>query len=279
MFQDVAIDRVRSFWDDRPCNIRHSPEPVGSRRYFEQVTERKYLVEPHIPRFAQFDRWRGKRVLEIGCGIGTDTMEFAQAGAEVTAVDLSRQSLDVARQRAEVFGVQDRVTFYEANAESLSDVVPPGAYDLIYSFGVIHHTPSPEAVIKQVREHFVGPGSELKVMVYHRWAYKVFAILLAQAAREGGGAFWRLDELVARSSEAQSGCPVTYTYSPRTGAALLEGFEVTDWFVDHIFPYSIPEYVRYEYKKAWPFRYLPPWLMRALERSLGWHLCLTARVA
>ena len=73
----------------------------------------------HIPRFAEFERWRGKKVLEIGCGIGTDTISFARHGAQVTAVDLTEKSLEVARQRARVFGIDDRVTFLQANAEEL----------------------------------------------------------------------------------------------------------------------------------------------------------------
>src|SRR3954447_24778163 len=118
-FEQVPIAKVREYWDRRPCNIRHSPAPVGTRQYFDEVEQRKYLVEPHIPAFAEFPRWAGKRVLEIGCGIGTDTMNFARAGASVTAVDLSPRSLDVARQRAEVFGLADRVRFVEADAQRL----------------------------------------------------------------------------------------------------------------------------------------------------------------
>src|SRR5690348_6605188 len=70
-FEQVAITEVKEDWNRRPCNIRHSTAPVGSRQYFDEVEARKYLVESHIPRFAEFERWRGKRVLEIGCGIGT----------------------------------------------------------------------------------------------------------------------------------------------------------------------------------------------------------------
>src|SRR5947207_14015432 len=104
-FQGVSIDAVREYWNGRPCNIRHSAAPIGSREYFDQVEARKYFVEPHIFAFAQFAKWTGKRVLEIGCGIGTDTMNFARAGAQVTAVDISARSLDLARQRARIFGV------------------------------------------------------------------------------------------------------------------------------------------------------------------------------
>jgi 2-polyprenyl-3-methyl-5-hydroxy-6-metoxy-1,4-benzoquinol methylase len=88
-FEEVAITRVKDYWDTRPCNIRHSPQPVGTKEYFDEVEARKYRVEPHIPAFAEFERWRGKRVLEIGCGIGTDTVNFARHGADVTSVDLS----------------------------------------------------------------------------------------------------------------------------------------------------------------------------------------------
>src|SRR5712692_7746120 len=123
-FADTQISRVKEYWDRRPCNIRHSPEPVGTRQYFD---------EPHIPGFAQFDRWRGKKVLEIGCGIGTDTINFVRSGAQVSAVDLSEKSMELARARASVFGLQHHILFYSSNAEELTRFVPVEPYDLIYS--------------------------------------------------------------------------------------------------------------------------------------------------
>src|ERR1051326_7471538 len=134
-FEETPITKVSEYWNARPCNIRHSQKPVGTREYFDEVEARKYMVEPHIPGFAQFERWRGKKVLEIGCGIGTDTISFARAGAQITSVDLTEKSLEVARQRAKVFGYEDRVRFFQANAEKLSDYVPVEQYDLVYSFG------------------------------------------------------------------------------------------------------------------------------------------------
>jgi 2-polyprenyl-3-methyl-5-hydroxy-6-metoxy-1,4-benzoquinol methylase len=273
-FEDVPIAAVREYWNHRPCNLRHSPAPVGTRQYFDEVEQRKYFVEPHIPAFADFARWKNRRVLEVGCGLGTDTINFARAGALVTAVDLSEESLALARRRASIFGVDDRVRFVAADAERLSEFVEPQSYDLVYSFGVIHHSPHPERILRQLRSHFVDAGSTLKVMVYHRWSWKVLGIVRTDAH----GAWWRMDSVVARQSEAQTGCPVTYTYSRRSGARLLEqaGFRVANAQVDHIFPYRVADYVRYEYVQTLPFRYLPGSAMRALEHRLGWHLCLTA---
>lgn len=273
-FEEVPLDAVQEFWDLRPCNIRHSPKEVGTRAYFDEVEVRRYFVEPHIPRFAEFPKWAGKRVLEIGCGIGTDTMNFARAGAQVTAVDLSEESIDIARQRARVFGLDDRITFYSADAERLSDVVPPEPYDLVYSFGVIHHTPHPKRVIDEIRQRYVHENTVVKVMLYHRWSWKVLWILLT----EGRGAFWNLDEAVARSSEAQTGCPVTYTYSPRQARELMQGFDVLDAQVDFIFPYRVKDYIEYRYVKSPYFRALPRSVFRWLERRAGWHLCVTAKI-
>src|SRR3954452_21527016 len=90
-----TIADVRNYWDRRPCNIRHSQRPVGSREYFDEVEARKYFVEPHIPAFADFPAWKDRAVLEIGCGIGTDTINFARAGARVTVAELSEKSMEV----------------------------------------------------------------------------------------------------------------------------------------------------------------------------------------
>jgi 2-polyprenyl-3-methyl-5-hydroxy-6-metoxy-1,4-benzoquinol methylase len=136
------IDQVKEFWDRWPCNIRHSPKPVGTRQYFEEVESRKYFVEPHIPRFTQFERWKGKKIIEIGCGIGTDSVNSARAGADLIAVDFSEKSLEACRKRLEVYGFKGR--FYCGNAEELSAFVPVEPYGLVYSSGVIHHTPRPE---------------------------------------------------------------------------------------------------------------------------------------
>lgn len=273
VFEHVSLQRVKDYWDRRPCNLLHSPKPVGTKEYFDEVEGRKYFVESHIPRFAQFERFRNKKVLEIGCGIGTDTINFARHGASVTAIDLSEKSLALARQRARVYGLEDRICFHLGSAEELSAIVPIEPYDLIYSFGVIHHTPNPERVLQQIRL-YSHKGTTIKIMVYHRRSWKVFWVL----ATYGKGRFWRLGELIARHSEAQTGCPITYTYTQLEARDLLQrhGYRVCELWVDHIFPYLIPAYTQYRYKRVWYFRYLPQPFFHWLERQWGWHLCITA---
>jgi SAM-dependent methyltransferase len=268
-----SITDVQRYWDARPCNVRHSPKPIGSREYFEEVEARKYFVESHIPGFADFERWQGKRVLEVGCGIGTDSINFARAGAHLTAVDLSGESLRIAAQRADVMGAGNRIRFVQANAEELTSTVDDGPYDLVYSFGAVHHTPRPERAIGQMRA-LIRPGGTLKLMVYHQRSWKVFWIVASQ----GRGRFWKADQLVAAHSEAQTGCPVTFTYTRREGHELVEqnGFRVQDLSVDHVFPYRVPDYVQYRYVMEPFFRWMPEPLFRAFERRFGWHLLIEA---
>lgn len=262
---EPLIDRVREYWNARPCNVRHSSRPVGTRAYFDEVETRKYFVEPHIPRFAEFSRWRDKTVLEIGCGIGTDTINFARAGAYVFAVDLSDRSLQIAQQRAAVFGLSDRIRFYQRNVEEL-DGLPVQRFDLIYAFGALHHTPAPDRALEGLRR-CCDATTRVKLMVYNRWSTKTAALVLRYGR-------------VAAHSEAQAGCPVTYTFSRRGARWWLErqGFEVTALQVDHIFPYRVRPYVAGGYRRAWRYRALPGFAFRALERSFGWHLLIDAKV-
>jgi ubiquinone/menaquinone biosynthesis C-methylase UbiE len=274
-FANVPIEDVKRYWNARPCNIRHSTAEIGTEEYFNEVERRKYFVEPHIPAFAEFEKWRGKTVLEVGCGIGTDTINFASAGADVVAVDVSSESLALARRRAEVFGLSDKISFIEANAERLSDLIEARPFDLVYSFGVIHHSPHPDRILEHVRQNFVHADTKLKLMVYNRRSWKVFWMAMQELGRS-----WNLDQIIAKHSEAQTGCPITYTYTPATAKALLgDSFTVERIFIDHIFPYQIPKYVKYEYEYEWYFRYLPKSVFRTLEQRFGWHLCVEAGVA
>lgn len=273
-FDHVPLEEVQRYWDHRPCNIRHSTAPVGTREYFDQVEQRKYFVEPHIPPFADFPAWAGKSVLEIGCGIGTDTMNFARAGARVTAVDLSGESLRLARQRAEVFGLTDRISFFQGNCEELDRLVPTQSFDLVYSFGVLHHTPHPDRAIAALRP-FLSPEGELRIMLYSKVSYKLFWIMKEEGIWDMG----RMDELIARNSEAQTGCPVTYTYTFDEVRALLSGFEILDMRKAHVFTWEVEAYRRHEYVKDPAWAGVDDARLAELEKELGWHTLIRAHLA
>jgi len=263
------IEDVRRYWDRRPCNLKHSASPVGTIKYFDEVEERKYFVEPHIPLFAQFDRWKGKKVLELGCGIGTDSINFVKAGADLTIVELSKESLNLCKKRFDAYGLRAR--FINGNAEELGSLLGVEKFDLIYSFGVIHHTPYPQKIIHEIKK-FCKPETEVRIMLYSKMCWKVFWIVI----KYGKGAFWKADELVREYSEAQVGCPVTYYYSFKDIKKMMSDFNIIEISKEHIFPYKIDKYIKYEYERVWYFSWMPLALFRFLEKYFGWHTLVAA---
>lgn len=265
----VSIDQVREYWDRRPCNIRHSDKPVGTHEYFDEVERRKYFVEPHIPGFAEFGAWAGKYVLEVGCGIGTDTINFLRAGAWVTAVDCSREATAITTQRAGLLHQYSKLTCITMDVDQR---LPKGRYDLVYAFGVLHHTPNPDQALDNMRR-VIAPTGTLKLMLYHRRSWKVLSLLIS------GFRFWKLDKLIARRSEAQPDCPIARAYTRNQARELVErhGFRITDIRAAHIFPYQVKDYVEYRYVKEWWWRWMPKRVFEWLESKIGWHLLVTAR--
>ena len=252
------LEQIRTYWNNRPCNIKHSRSPIGTKEYFDEVEARRYANEPHNYTFPEFERWRGKRVLEVGCGIGTDAVNFARAGAIYTGVDLSSESVKLAKQRFDVFGLQGEI--FEANAEELSAVFDHHEkFDLIYSFGVIHHAPRPDRVVANF-PNLLAEGGEIRAMLYAKNSWKNILI----------DAGWD-------QPEAQDNCPQAITYTKQEARELFKDFDTVHVEQDFIFPWNIEHYVKYEYVKQPWFDAMPPELFKILERALGWHLLITAK--
>lgn len=248
----MSINEVKEYWDKRPCNIRHSSKDIGSKEYFNEVTKRKYFVEPHILDFADFKNWRNKSVLEVGCGIGTAAHSFIENGANYKGLDISIKSLELAKKRFEVFNLDGSLV--NADIETYKD---EKKYDLIYSFGVLHHTPDTQKAVDNIHS-LLKPGGTFKLMLYAKNSWKYFNI------KDG------LDQY-----EAQSNVPIADVYTHDEVYDLLKDFKNITIKQTHIFPYKIPEYKNYEYVKEDYFQAMSDNLFNCLQSNLGWHLCIT----
>lgn len=199
-------EEVRKFWNAEPCGSRY----LGDLADFEAHARARYELEPHIPEFAEFSRSSGLKVLEIGVGMGADYLEWLKAGASVSGVDLSAISIERARRRCELAGFQPDLRV--ADAEHLP--FPDNTFDVVYSYGVMHHSPdTPECIHEAYR--VLKPGGEARIMVYHHPSITGLMLWLRY------GAFRKsLRETVYQQLES----PGTKTYTRAEARNLMNGF-------------------------------------------------------
>lgn len=174
-------ERVRAFWQEHPCGTKFSDAEMGTREFFDRVEAHRYGKEWHIPIAANFESTRGLKVLEIGCGLGTDGAQFARAGADYTGIDLTERSIELGRKRFELSGLKGE--FRVADAEKLD--FADETFDVVYSHGVLHHTPDIEAAVREIRR-VLKPGGRAIVMLYHRGSYN-YRIGIRVLRRAGAG--------------------------------------------------------------------------------------------
>ena len=156
-------DRVRRFWDNQPCGVRHGGAEPGTREFYRAVEAHRYVQEFHIPSVAEFREHPNQRVLEIGGGLGTDGRQFAKNGARYIDADLSRNSLTLAREGFRLERLAG--AFTQADAEDLPFLSE--SFDLIYSHGVLHHTPDTQRALDEVHR-ILKHGGKAIVMLYAR---------------------------------------------------------------------------------------------------------------
>jgi SAM-dependent methyltransferase len=158
--------QVREWWNSRPCGSRVSDKEIGSKAFFEEVEQHRYTQEYHIPKVVNFENWKGKEVLEIGCGLGTDLLQFAKAGAFVTGIDLTPRSVELSSRRFELYGAKG--DFEIGDAENLN--FANETFDLVYSHGVLHHSPNTQRAVDEIYR-VLKPGGKTIVMLYHKNSY------------------------------------------------------------------------------------------------------------
>lgn len=149
----VQKEDVRRFWEDQACGERYGADQDRLR----------YELEPEISAFASFESAAQRRVLEIGVGMGSDFLRWVRAGAIATGVDLTERAVRLTQERLKREALQATVEVADAEALPFED----GVFDIVYSWGVLHHTPNPARALSEA-QRVLGRGGELKVMLYHR---------------------------------------------------------------------------------------------------------------
>jgi 2-polyprenyl-3-methyl-5-hydroxy-6-metoxy-1,4-benzoquinol methylase len=287
----TTIDKVQSYWSGQPCGADQSAER-DRQRYFAEIERRRYAAESHILEEEGFDRFRDKKVLEIGCGLGTDGVRFARNGADYTGINVDSGSAELARERFALEGL--RGTILQMNAEYMT--FADGLFDHVYSFGVIHHSPNTQAIIREMYR-VLRPGGTITVMVYNRssinywfeimFLRKIFRLaLLPPGSPEFLGRFLGLDEEKLRRhreiflSESMTrerwvsintdgpDCPLAKVYGAREASEMFfaEGFR------------EFTTYVRYFQTDHYGYagRMIPRAFARFLGRVAGWHRYIKA---
>ena len=174
---------VRRYWEAEPCGTGRwivGAAPPRSRDWFAEVEEHRYAEEPHIFSVAQFTRFRGKDVLEIGVGAGCDHLQFARAGARCHGVDLTDSAIETTRRHLALHGLSSQLQ--QADAEDLP--FEAASFDAVYSWGVIHHSERPEAIVREIHR-VLRPGGKFIGMMYSRRSLVAYKLWVRRALLNG----------------------------------------------------------------------------------------------
>jgi SAM-dependent methyltransferase len=154
---------VREYWNRHIHDLEITAHPVGSPGFFEDLDQYHFEKLHHLPRLVDFNGYRGRRVLDVGCGAGTDLVRFARAGAEVTGVDIAPSAIDLARKNFGIQGLDADLRVADGERLPFDD----NTFDLVYAHGVVQYTSDPAALVTECHR-VLRPGGEAVFQVYNR---------------------------------------------------------------------------------------------------------------
>ena len=261
----AELAAVHDFWDAASCGEDLLLPSQDREGYLAQAAER-YRLEPFIEDFAGFDRSRGLDVLEIGVGLGADHQRFAQAGANLTGIDLTERAIEHTRRRLDLFGLKSNLMV--GNAEALP--FPDDSFDMVYSWGVIHHSPRTDQAAREILR-VLRPGGRFAVMIYHRYSLVGLMLWLRYGPKS-------LDRVYSEHLES----PGTKAYTPKAAKALFAGAVDVDARVVLTHGDLLESGAGQRHqgrilsiaRKAWP-----RWLLRRLCKRNGLFLLVSGRKA
>lgn len=271
-------EEVFRFWNTAPNESKSVDVPLNTSEFFAQTEYKRYhqlhqnLGTPFFKDAIGFDRYSGKKILEVGCGIGIDSIQFARAKNDLTLLDLTIESLSITRARLESEGYTANYVCGDSENLPFSD----GQFDVVYSYGVIHHSPDTAQSVREILR-VLKPGGEAIVMLYNYYSAMVFCqVLVNQGFRLGYFfKYWSLQELLNRRTELQSATdnnvPVlTQAFSRRQVRKMFKGFRDVAISTHYLTPGMLAQ-----------FRYLlkviPKSIKSKLPGLIGWNHIIKAR--
>lgn len=259
IMQQVAVGspkkRVKGFWEKRPCGSQDvTSVEEGSLEFFEAVERMRFEGDDFMFDIVGFNQWKGKKVLEVGCGLGTDLLQFARGGADVYGIDLTEKGATLTHKRLQLYGLEG--TILVGDGESLP--FSSNYFDLVYSWGVIHHTPNTEEAARELMR-VCKPNGRILVMVYHRRSFVALQAWLFYGLLRGKP--WRsAREILAEHLES----PGTKVFAPNEALALFDGLKNAQ--VETVV-------TRYDLRIGRRL-FLPRWLRKVTPSRWGWFMVI-----
>lgn len=248
-------DEVRAFWEEGACGsgkvIVGDLEPL-TKEWYERIEQYRYEVEPFIFSIAQFPRHAGKKLLEVGVGAGTDHLQWARSGVECYGVDLTEAALEATKTRFALYGFN--ANLQRLDAETLP--FPDQCFDIVYSWGVIHHSEKPEVIVSEIRR-VLKPGGLFIGMMYGRRSSFVFKLWVRQALLKGKP-WLSFDDVVWDKVESVG----TKSYTVDELRMMFRDFSEIE---------LIPMLSKAD-TDHWP-----SWISKCLPDSWGWYIGIRAR--
>lgn len=179
MNQQHLKEHIKNYWNQASCGTEFISEKKHSKEYFDAIENFRYSIEPEIFSFAQFTRFNNKKILEVGVGAGTDFLQWVRAGAKAHGIDLTQEAITNVTHRLALNDLTaEEIKIADAEHLPFSD----NSFDLVYSWGVIHHSPDTQQCLREI-VRVTKPGGSIKIMIYnrrslfawYRWLLSAFA--------------------------------------------------------------------------------------------------------
>jgi len=165
----ALLQKIEQYWNDHIHDLEIARNPVGSRGFFQDLENYRFEKLHYLPRLVDFQAWNGKKILEVGCGVGIDLARFARGGARVTGIDLADKSIELAKKNFSYQSLSGEIK--KGNGEKLD--FPENIFDCVYAHGVIQYTANDQALIKEMIR-VLKPGGTAILMVYNRHSWLNF---------------------------------------------------------------------------------------------------------